>query len=509
MLTKSDLQQIELLGLSPETIKGQLETFELGIPFADVVTAASVGNGIEVVNSENRQKLIDLYDAKKDKLDIVKFVPASGAATRMFKFLHQFLDDYDPNAESLRVYLKEGNHKELDAFLKSLKEFAFVSAVRKQIRKNFPTYKHGKMGLRAHIFVNSMLSEKGLNFGNFPKGLIPFHKYSKYATTAFEEQLYEAAFYASSEDEAYLHFTFSEQHLQYFKAEFEGVKRRVNKKTKTNFNISYSFQKKETDTIAVTNNNKPFRNKKGELIFRPSGHGALLENLNEVDADIIFIKNIDNVVTEKYVEEISLYKKLLAGKLLHLQNKIFKYLELSLKDDLDNDVLKEVKTFLWNELNIKNIPEDFDDIVEILNRPIRVCGVVKNTGDPGGGPFWVKDESGESTLQIVEMTQVNMQNPRQQSIVNEATHFNPVDIVCGVRDFKGKKFDLKHFSDPKSGFISSKSVDGEPIKALELPGLWNGAMANWNTAFVEVPLTTFNPVKTVNDLLNIEHRPNM
>ncbi len=509
MLTKSDLQQIELLGLSPETIKGQLETFELGIPFADVVTAASVGNGIEVVNSENRQKLIDLYDAKKDKLDIVKFVPASGAATRMFKFLHQFLDDYDPNAESLRVYLKEGNHKELDAFLKSLKEFAFVSAVRKQIRKNFPTYKHGKKGLRAHIFVNSMLSEKGLNFGNFPKGLIPFHKYSKYATTAFEEQLYEAAFYASSEDEAYLHFTFSEQHLQYFKAEFEGVKRRVNKKTKTNFNISYSFQKKETDTIAVTNNNKPFRNKKGELIFRPSGHGALLENLNEVDADIIFIKNIDNVVTEKYVEEISLYKKLLAGKLLHLQNKIFKYLELSLKDDLDNDVLKEVKTFLWNELNIKNIPEDFDDIVEILNRPIRVCGVVKNTGDPGGGPFWVKDESGESTLQIVEMTQVNMQNPRQQSIVNEATHFNPVDIVCGVRDFKGKKFDLKHFSDPKSGFISSKSVDGEPIKALELPGLWNGAMANWNTAFVEVPLTTFNPVKTVNDLLNIEHRPNM
>ncbi len=509
MLTNSDLQQIELHGLSPKTIKKQLDTFVRGIPFANVVTAASVGNGIEVISHKNHQKLVDLFEKSKDNLDLVKFVPASGAATRMFKFLHQFLIDFDPEEQNLRTFLKEGNFGELEIFLKSFKEFAFVNDIRKEIRKNFPSYKHGTKGLRAYLFVSSMLREKGLNFGNLPKGLVPFHKYAKYSTTAFEEQLYEAAFYATSGDEAYLHFTFSEQHLSYFKAEFEGVKKRVSKKTKTNFNISYSFQKRETDTVAVTGYNEPVRNNQGELVFRPSGHGALLENLNEVDADVIFIKNIDNVVTEEFVEEIAYYKKMLAGKLLHIQSKMFRFLELFSNDQYDTESLKEVKSFLWNELNIKNTPESISGIIDLLNRPTRVCGVVKNTGAPGGGPFWVKDERDETSLQITEMTQINLKDPHQQAIVNEATHFNPVDIVCGVRDFRGKKFDLKDFSDPNSGFISSKSLNGEAIKALELPGLWNGGMANWNTAFVEVPLSTFNPVKIVNDLLNKEHRPNM
>jgi len=509
MLTKNDLQQIELHGLTSETINRQLETFAHGIPFANIVTAASVGNGIEVINATNRQKLIDLFETRKDELDLVKFVPASGAATRMFKFLHQFLDDYNPEEENLRTYIKTGNHKELDTFLKSLKEFAFVNAVRKEIRKSYPSYKHGKKGLRAYLFVSSMLSEKGLDFGNIPKGLVPFHKYSKYSTTAFEEQLYEAAFYSTSSNEAYLHFTFSESHLPHFKAKFEDIKKRVSKKTKTNFNISYSFQKRKTDTIAATVNNKPFRNDNHELVFRPSGHGALLENLNEVDADVIFIKNIDNVVTEEFVEEIALYKKMLAGKLLHVQNKVFKYLELFSNQEYDLESIKEVRSFLWNELNIKDVPSNVNEIIGLLNRPIRVCGVVRNTGAPGGGPFWVKDGLDNTSLQIVEMSQINMEDDRQKSIASEATHFNPVDIVCGVRDFKGNKFNLVDFSDPDSGFISSKSQNGVPIKALELPGLWNGAMANWNTAFIEVPLSTFNPVKTVNDLLSVEHRSNI
>lgn len=509
MLTNSDLQQIELHGLSPTTIKKQLETFTSGIPFANVVTAASIGNGIEVISGENHQKLVDHFESRKDTLDLVKFVPASGAATRMFKFLHQFLIDFNPEEQNLRTFLKEGNHGELEIFLKSLKEFAFVSAVRKEIRKNFPSYKHGTKGLRAYLFVSSMLKEKGLNFGNLPKGLVPFHKYAKYATTAFEEQLYEAAFYATSGDEAYLHFTFSKEHLPYFKAKFENVKKRVSKKTKTNFNISYSFQKRETDTIAVTEYDEPVRNEKGALVFRPSGHGALLENLNEVDADVVFIKNIDNVVTEEFVEKIAFSKKMLAGKLLHIQSKIFRFLEVFSKDEYNLESLKEVKSFLWNELNIKNTPESVSGIIDLLNRPTRVCGVVRNTGAPGGGPFWVKDKDGETSLQIVEMTQIDLKDQHQQTIVNEATHFNPVDIVCGLRDFKGKKFDLNNYSDPNSGFISSKSLNGESIKALELPGLWNGGMANWNTAFVEVPLSTFNPVKTVNDLLSREHRPNM
>jgi hypothetical protein len=505
-LTKKDVHQIEEYGISIDAINKQLDTFIHGIAPVNIITAASVGNGIEIISADNQQMLVDLYEERRNHLDLVKFVPASGAATRMFSFLHQFLDDFNPKEETLRSYLKTGNHNQLTIFLNSFKEFAFVNAIRKEIRKAYPEYKHSTKGNRVYQSVSLMLGDNGLNFNNLPKGLIPFHKYSKYSTTAFEEQLYEAAFYASSGDKAFLHFTFSETHLAFFKKEFEDVKKRVSKKTKTNFNISYSFQKKKTDTIAVSQENKPFRDGKGELIFRPSGHGALLENLNEVDADVIFIKNIDNVVVEELVEEIVFYKKVLAGKLIRLQSKIFNYIRLFLKEEYNEETIKEVKSFLWNELNIKNIPESIDGMIALLNRPTRVCGVVKNTGAPGGGPFWVKNVIGNSSLQIVEMAQIDIHDPRQQSIVNEATHFNPVDIVCGVRDYNGEKFDLTDFTDPDSGFISIKSQEGKSIKALELPGLWNGAMANWNTALVEVPLCTFNPVKTINDLLSNEHR---
>ncbi len=506
-LTKGDIQQIKDQGLSIEKVYRQFETFSLGIPFIEIVTAASVGNGIEAITKENQFMLVDFYEARKDYLDIVKFVPASGAATRMFKFLHQFLQTYDPEQETLNSYLKKGNYDLLSNFVSSIKEFAFINAERKKIRENYPDFKHGKKGKRTQILVKTMLEKDGLNFNNFPKGLIPFHKYNKFTTTAFEEQLYEASFYASVKNDVYLHFTFSEKHVPYFKEKFEIIKNRVTKKTKTDFHISYSFQKKETDTIAVKNDNSPFRNGKGKLVFRPSGHGALLDNLNEIDADIIFVKNIDNVVTQEYVEEIAFYKKVLSGKLLWLQKKIFSYLKQILNENNGSENLSEIKSFLWNELNIKDIPTETHNIIKILNRPLRVCGVVKNTGEPGGGPFWVKNKE-ETSLQIVEMSQIDTQNTRQKSIVSEATHFNPVDIVCGVRNYKGEKFDLSNYTDPKTGIITQKSKNGSLLKALELPGLWNGAMADWNTAFVEVPLMTFNPVKTVNDLLNKEHRPN-
>lgn len=509
MLTKKDLKQIEKNGLSVQKIYNQLTTFSLGIPSVDIITAASVGNGIEIIPRDSEQKLIDLFDKHRAALDIVKFVPASGAATRMFKFLYEFVEDYDLESEPLSKYLKEKNNPELELFFNSIKEFAFIREVRKKIRKHYPEYKNSAKGQRMYWLVKMMLEPAGLNFSNLPKGLIPFHKYTKYYTTAFEEQLYEAAFYAAASDDAYLHFTFSEIHLPHFKEAFESVKRRVTKKTKTNFHISYSFQKWETDTIAVTPDNSPFRDAEGKLVFRPSGHGALLENLNDIDADIIFIKNIDNVVAEEYVETISYYKKLLAGKMLWIQQKMHHYLERFEKGTDDEDFIKEVRSFMWNELSIKDIPFDGVRIVKILDRPIRVCGVVKNTGAPGGGPFWVKDENGAVSLQIIETAQIDMDDVRKRSIVSDATHFNPVDIICGIRNYKGKKFDLNKFSDPSSGFISNKSEGGKELKALELPGLWNGAMANWNTAFVEVPLQTFNPVKTVNDLLNKEHRPNI
>jgi hypothetical protein len=352
-----------------------------------------------------------------------------------------------------------------------------------------------------------MLGKKHLNYEGYPKGLIPFHKYTKYTRTAFEEQLFEATQYAAIDGVAHLHFTFSPKHLQLFKQTYERVKNRITRKTKVEVQISYSFQDPSTDTIAVDLKNKPFKNKEGNLVFRPSGHGALIKNLNEVDADIIFIKNIDNVTVEKHIDAVALQKKILAGRLLQLQHTIFGYLESIVKDQVTEEKLSEIKTFLWKELKIKEIPQTKAGISELLNRPIRVCGVVKNTGAPGGGPFWVKNKEGQQSLQIVELSQIDISDPKQASIVEGATHFNPVDLVCGTRDFRGEKYNLTHFVDPLAYFISNKTVEGAPVKALEAPGLWNGAMAYWNTIFVEVPLLTFSPVKVVNDLLDPSHQP--
>ena len=507
MLTNKDLIQLKDHGISVDKAAKQLETYIKGIPPMYVVTAASVGNGIRIIGPENQQQLVALYETQKSPLDIVKFVPASGAATRMFKFLHNFLETYDPEVEKFSKHLKDNDDKELEIFFNGVQDFAFVGQLRKKIRENYPDYRRSNKGQRNFYFVETLLKEHGLNYSSLPKGLIPFHKYTKYAVTAFEEQLYEAAFYATAKEDAYLHFTFSENHVEMFKKEYEAVKKRVSKKTKTKFHISYSFQKKETDTLAVGIDNMPFRDEEYNLVLRPSGHGALIENLNDVNADVIFIKNIDNVVAQEYVPEIAHYKKVLAGKLLWLQQKIFGYLEILEKDELTTGQIKEITSFIWNQLNVKGIPEGKSELMFVLNRPLRVCGVVKNTGAPGGGPFWVQNETGITSLQIVEMAQINTDNELQKGITKEATHFNPVDIVCGIRDYKGDKFDLSQFVDSKSGFISTKSQNGKPLKSLELPGLWNGAMAKWNTALVEVPLKTFNPVKTVVDLLNKEHRP--
>jgi Domain of unknown function (DUF4301) len=509
MLTEKDLHQIQNHGLSLTQIISQLETFTIGIPPTTITAAASVGNGIEKIPESTQEELIALYERIKTEKTIVKFVPASGAATRMFKFLFQFLDDFNPEEETLNAYFKKDGLRQLELFFNSKYDFAFSNEVQKKIRENYPTYKQSNNGERLQYFVKSMLEERGLNFANLPKGLIPFHKYSKYTTTAFEEQLYESALYAASTNDAYLHFTFSEAHVPDFKKEFETVKKRVSKKTKKEFHISYSFQKPETDTIAVTPDNTPFRDEEGKLVFRPSGHGALLENLNDVDADIIFIKNIDNVTAQSHANKNAAYKKMLAGKLVQIQTKVFDYLKLLNTKKNTPEAILEIKSFVKNELAVKDTPTTSEELYATLNRPIRVCGVVKNTGAPGGGPFWAQDSKGRVSLQIVEMAQIDKTNAKQMSLVRDATHFNPVDLVCGVKDFKGNKFDLMQFCDLNSGFITNKSQFGRPLKALELPGLWNGAMAYWNTIFVEVPLSTFNPVKTVNDLLQIEHRPNV
>tara|TARA_B100001146_G_scaffold225185_1_gene247419 strand:+ start:9990 stop:11519 length:1530 start_codon:yes stop_codon:yes gene_type:complete len=508
MFTEKDLQQIEAHGLTINDVIRQLERYRLGTPFAEVVTAASVGNGIEVINERNQEALIQLYDRSKEGLDVVKFVPASGAATRMFRFLHTFLKEYDPKEQSLNDYLKATPNEKLETFFERINSFPFINKVRKQIRTQFPDYKQSNKGERAVKLVKAMLQQEGLGYENLPKGLIPFHKYKKLARTAFEEQLYEAAWYAATQGETRLHFTFSEAHVPNFKKRFEKIKSRLEKKAHTQFSISYSFQKKETDHIVLNEEGAPFRDEQGALVFRPSGHGALLENLNEIDADIIFIKNIDNVAAAEYVEEIAAQKKMLAGKLLWIQQKCFDYIKTIKKGEITESLRSEIKTFLWQQLNIKEMPVHLKDVVSLLHRPIRVCGVVKNTGAPGGGPFWVKNLNGDLSIQIVETAQINLEDSHQKVLVQDATHFNPVDIVCGVRDYEGKKFDLLAFTNPDTGFITTKNISGQPVRVMERPGLWNGAMAHWNTSFVEVPPITFNPVKTVNDLLQRTHRPN-
>ena len=507
MVTPEDLKQFENHGISEEKVKGQLGVFKRGAPYALIITAATQGNGVDVIDPIEQKKLIDLYDTQKKQKDIIKFVPASGAATRMFSFLHAFLEDYNPEEEILKEYLKRQDSNDLAIFFSKLKEFPFLLKVRKKIRKKYPTYKTSTKGERMQMFVHTLLDPDGLNFSELPKGLVPFHKYVKVNKTAFEEQLFEATQYASSQSIAHVHFTFSPNHLELYKSEFNRIEKRLKTKTKTEIKISYSFQDKSTDTIAVTPDNLPYRNEDGTCLFRPSGHGALLKNLNVIDADIIFIKNIDNVTIEANIRPNSQMKKMLAGRLLQVQSKIFQYIKLIVSRTATASKLQEMRAFLFKELNIKDVPETEAGIATILNKPLRVCGVVKNTGAPGGGPFWVKNRYGEITLQIVEMSQINKEDERQWSIAQEATHFNPVDIVCGTRNYLDKSFDLNHFADNTACFISDKTVNGEAIKALELPGLWNGGMALWNTIFVEVPSATFSPVKTVNDLLDPAHKP--
>jgi hypothetical protein len=339
-----------------------------------------------------------------------------------------------------------------------------------------------------------------------PKGLVPFHNYKDYVSTAFEEHLVEAAAFASLDKKANVHFTVTENHLAKFKETFKIIKDRLEKATGVEFEVDYSFQKKTTDTIAVDSENQPFRVQDNEILFRPGGHGALIENLNDIDTDLIFIKNIDNVIKQEHLETISIYKKALAGELINVQERSFEILKRLDKDGFNNKILKAANNLLDEKLSVKTELKNEEDVRNVLNRPIRICGMVPNEGAPGGGPFWVKDGQGNISLQIVEGAQMDIENPEQNEIAKNATHFNPVDLVCSVKNYKGEKFDLTKFVNPDNCFITNKSKDGRNLKALELPGLWNGAMAYWNTIFVEVPIITFNPVKNVVDLLNENHQ---
>jgi Domain of unknown function (DUF4301) len=436
-------------------------------------------------------------------------VPASGAASRMFKALFEFKDAFQ-HAQADEQLAK---NKALTAFFKDLRKFAFYQNLEESMAAKGLNLSQALADKKYDLVLANLLEDSGLGYGNLPKGLLQFHSYESFTRTPAEEHLVEGANYAKdAQGKVLLHFTVSPEHRSRFDELMAKVKNRYEKEYGVSYEIGFSEQKLSTDTIAVGLDNQPFRNKDGSLLFRPAGHGALLENLNELDADIIFVKNIDNVVPDRLKATTYTYKKAIAGLLLDYQQRIFAYLDQLDKGEANDQLLDEIASFLEKELCVKTDQSFASKDLKIsylrgkLNRPIRVCGMVKNEGEPGGGPFWAKNSDGSMSLQIAESAQIDMDNAAQKAIAASATHFNPVDLVCATKDYKGRKFDLLQFRDPMTGFISEKSKDGKTLKALELPGLWNGAMADWNTLFMEVPIETFNPVKTVNDLLRDQHQ---
>lgn len=509
-----DFVQIYKQGTSIDKVLQHLEIFKKGISKTILDRAAVINDGIVKLSETDFEELKQLFDSKKNNLKLKKFVPASGAASRMFKFLLEFLNDFNPNEETINAYINRKHDSSLTVFLTGLEKYPFYEEIDNALKRNYSNYNQWSKDLRDFYFIKALLSPKYFDFSCKPKGILPFHKYKDHIATPVEEHLNECAFYASSNGKAFLHFTISEEHQKSFEEIIQNVKSKIEEQSGIAIEVNFSYQDKATDTIAVDAEDLAFKDDNGKLVFRPGGHGALIENLNNLDADIIFIKNIDNVI-QNHIQEIALYKKGLAGALIKLQDEIFAYLNKLDSDEINDDNIKEIVLFIKSKLN-NGIVADFEKYTlenkiiylrEILNRPIRVCGMVKNEGEPGGGPFWVRDHSGHVSLQIVESSQVDMNNSSQLTILKTATHFNPVDLVCGIKNYKAEKFDLTQFVDHNSGFIVEKNKNGRALKAYELPGLWNGAMAQWITVFVQVPLITFNPVKTVNDLLKPPHQP--
>lgn len=507
MITENDKALLERKGISEEKLNSQLACFAKGFPYLKLAAAASVEKGILVPSPDEEQAYLAAWQAYTENPAhrVVKFVPASGAASRMFKDMFAFADaSYDvPTTDFEKKFFAELPHA---AF------FSDLNAACQRL--------HGKDidALLAEgqykAVVRAMLDAEGLNYGALPKGLLKFHRYEAGARTPLEEHLVEGALYARQQDGSVnVHFTVSPEHRPLFEQLVAAVVPAYEKEYGVHYHVSFSEQKPSTDTVAANADNTPFRKADGSLLFRPGGHGALIENLNDIEADVVFVKNIDNVVPDRLKDDTVRYKQLLAGVLVSLQEKAFAYLRKLDSGKYTMDDLREMLQFVQKELCTKNpetkLLEDTELAIYLrkkLNRPMRVCGMVRNVGEPGGGPFLAYNADGTISLQILESSQIDMADPEKKAMFEKGTHFNPVDLVCALKDYQGHAFHLPDYVDPQTGFISHKSKDGKELKALELPGLWNGAMSDWSTVFVEVPLSTFNPVKTVNDLYREQHQ---
>ncbi len=505
-LDKTDLELLEGKGITPERLEVQLENLKNGFPYLKIEGPATPGHGLTVATPELEEHSIAIWEKYlKSGAKIMKMVPASGAASRMFKDLFAFYnsDEKTPKGEFLTT------------FFDNIEDFAFFDHLNfvcmELFGKSVNTLIEQK---RYKDILEALLTKEGLNYGSLPKGLLQFHKVMGGSRTPFEEHLSEGALYATGKDgKSILHFTVSEDHLPLFQSKLEETKGRMSHANDVDYEVSFSIQKPSTDTVAATKNGEPFRTKDGKLFFRPGGHGALIENLNDLDADVIFIKNIDNVVPDSQKDITVRWKKIIGGVLVAAKQVADRYCKRLSEGVPSDEEMDEMLSFLRNKLCVTGDNADSlapearaEYLMSKLNRPMRVCGMVKNEGEPGGGPFLVYNPDGTVSPQILESTQINPADKKAVEMLKSSTHFNPVDLAVSTRDWKGDKFNLPDFVDPATAFISEKSVEGTEIKALELPGLWNGAMSDWNTIMIEVPAKTFNPVKTVNDLLRPAHR---
>ncbi len=516
--TIADRQQMKSLGISTARASEQIEIFQRSDFFVRLKRACTLGDGIRKSGGADLGKYIDLHDRAARQGRFMKFVPASGAATRMFQSLLQiyYLPQYlEVNELQKKIEQEVAIACDFKRFVDAIDKFAFERRLRQALASDGYILEEVMRGGYFRILLEYLLTERGLCYGSLPKAMVLFHAYPEEHRTAFEEQLAESVGYLrAGSGNCRLHFTIAEEHEEGFHALREEICKRYAHCYRTAFDVSFSFQKSSTHTIAVDMNGLPFRDRFGRLHFRPGGHGALIENLNDLHADLVYIKNVDNVVPDRLKEPVCTWKKALGGYLVSIE-KIIHSLLRRLKDPDCSQAIEEAAEFAANELPL-NLPAGFEAwpqdkkrsyLFNLLDRPIRVCGVVPNAGEPGGAPFWVEGENGELSIQIVEKAQADLNDPEQSAIWNSSTHFNPVDIVCCVRDYEGRPHDLRKFVDPKAVIITRKSIDGRDVKVLELPGLWNGSMAHWITVFIEVPPVTFNPVKSVYDLLRPEHQP--
>ena len=516
--SRDDHLQMQHLSISVEQVKAQIRIFQKPLFFARLRRPCTLGDGIQQISPDKLDHYIELHGAAAREGRFIKFVPASGAASRMFKLLFEIYDENSfPSMEAFRAQAAKGDQRSKDflCFQDGIRRMGFFEDLKAMMEKKGLSAENLLGQNQWQEILKYLLTEQGLDYEVLPKGLLKFHQYPNGNRTAFEEHLVEAIHTVrDGKGTCRLHLTVSPEHEEAFRQCFERIRSRYERQFQCRLEVTFSIQKHSTDTIAVDLENRPFRERDGRLLFRPGGHGALLSNLANIGGDLIYVKNIDNILPDRSREPTILWKKVLGGLLVEIQKTVHGYVRQLMEGSKDVELFEIAMDLAKDRLLISK-PQGFkqwtiekkrDFLLDRLNRPLRVCGMVRNEGEPGGGPFWVEGKDGNLSLQIVESAEVDPQSNEQQAIWSSSTHFNPVDLVCAVRDFQGNPFPLKDYVNPEAVFVSQKSKDGRDLKSLELPGLWNGAMAEWITLFVEVPIATFSPVKTINDLLKPEHQ---